>query len=163
MMSKYVVFSLALFLALASCSRKTVPPKNVNSQVVYPRTSNNSSGNVANPAAPAPSTGTTGPASVTNEKILVILDKGGRLAVSPSSLPPYVTANTKQLPSSMPLSATERNNLMARQKTLLPLALYVPDAYAGKSPRGQYYKYKGKFWYWKKADGFYYLDDIYYK
>ncbi|RFM29626.1 hypothetical protein [Deminuibacter soli] len=162
-MRRYFVFSLALLAVLAlSCSKKTVPAKNVNAAIVYPDKNGNTTATPApgTPAAP----GTTTPAApVTNERILVILDKGGRLAASQSSLPPYVAANTKQLPQSTPLTAEQRNNLLARQKTLLPLALYVPDAYAGKSPRGQFYKYKSKFWYWKKADGFYYLDEIYYK
>lgn len=161
-MRRYFVFSLALLIILASCHRKTVPEKNVNSTVVYPGNKNNGTVN-GNPATPANPNGTTTPAPVTTtERILVILDKGGR-ATDPSTLPPYVQANTKQLPPSTPLTPTERNNLLARQKTLLPIALYVPDAYAGKSPRGQFYKYKSKFWYWKKADGFYYLDEIYYK
>lgn len=141
-----------------------MPPKNVNATIVYPGNSGNKSSSTTAPTTPVtPPPGNTNTAPVTNEKILVILDKGGRLAVSPGTVPPYVTANTQQLPASTPLSAEQRNNLLARHKTLLPLALYVPDTLSTKTLKGQYYRYRGKFWYWKKPDGFYYLDEIYYK
>lgn len=160
MIKRYTVFSLVLLCLFATaCHRKTVPPKNVNATIVYPDSNKgNTTTNPVTPVTPPPAT-----APVTNEKILVILDRGGRLAVSPQSLPPYVKANTQQLPSSTPLTAEQRNNLLSRHKTLLPLALYVPDALSTKTLKGQYYRYKNKFWYWKKADGFYHLDEIYYK
>lgn len=154
------LFSI-LILALTSCSRKTVPQKTNNVTVVTPSNNNTKSGTPITPPTAPGKTDTAITASVTNEKLWIILDKGGRLAGSKNSFPVYVTTGTT-FPDNKPLTPQQRNNLLSRHKTLLPLALYVPQAYTAKSPKGDYYKYKGKYWYWKKSDGFFYLDEIYY-
>lgn len=162
MKNYFLLCTLALFVSSA-CSRKTTPPAsgNTNAKIVYPDKNKPNTGTT--PVTPAiPDTAATVPAT-TNEKILVILDKGGRLAVSSKSVPPYVLANNRVLPVSTPLTATQRSNLLARHRVLVPLALYVPEAKATQSAKGAYYRYQNKFWYWKKADGFFYLDEIYYK
>ena len=164
-MKNYFLYcALGITLFSAACSRKTTPTtgKNTNATIVYP--DKNKPGTPPVPITPGTNVPTDSAAPVTtNEKILVILDKGGRLAVSNSSVPPYVLANNKVLPVSKPLTAAQRSNLLARHKKLVPLALYVPEAFASKSGKGDYYRYQSKFWYWKKADGFFYLDEIYYK
>ncbi|RXK83193.1 hypothetical protein [Filimonas effusa] len=159
-MKNYVLRCTLVLIIFSACSRKTTPPAsgNTNAQIVYP----NKTKPGTTPVTPAIPDTTTVPIT-TNEKILVILDKGGRLAVSSKSVPPYVLANNKVLPANAPITATQRSNMLARHHVLLPLALYVPDAKASKSAKGDYYRYQNKFWYWKKADGFFYLDDIYYK
>lgn len=131
----------------------------MNAHIVYPDKNSNYSNGTIIPGVPdslstAPSAG---------ERVLIILDKGGRLTVNQKTVPAYVIASNKTLPLNQPLTATERNNLLARQKTLLPIALYVPQGMHSVSGKGEYYKLKGKYWYWKKKDGFYYLDEVYYK
>lgn len=158
----FLYCALALFFFMTACSRKTTPAnsgKNGNASIIYPNKNKPSA--ETEPVKPAPADSIT-PIS-TNQKVLVILDKGGRLAVNSKSVPPYVLAANKVLPASQPLTATQRSNLLARHKTLVPLALYVPDALASKSGKGDYYRYQNKFWYWKKADGYFHLDEIYYK
>jgi hypothetical protein len=161
-MKNYFLYCAFILVTLSTaCSRKSTPAsgKNTNAHIVYPN--KNKPGSPSEPVTPTVTD--SGVPVTTNEKILVILDKGGRLAVSSKSVPPYVLANTKVLPVSTPLTATQRSNLLARHHVLVPLALYVPDAFAIKSAKGDYYRYLSKFWYWKKADGFFHLDEVYYK
>ncbi|BAV08975.1 hypothetical protein SAMN05421788_101424 [Filimonas lacunae] len=157
-LSAALAFSTFSFLA---CSHKTTPTngnKNVNAQVVYG--SNNTTAN-NNTVTPLITDGT--PVPVYNEKVLIILDKGGRLTYTNKNVPSYVLAANKKLPDNKPVSPEQRNNMLARHKGVPPMALYVPDTLSNKSAKGQYYKYMNKFWYWKKNDGFYYLDEIYYQ
>lgn len=149
-------------LTITACSRKSNPSagtgsKNVNAQVVYADKNNNN--NTVNPLITDPSA----PVPPGNEKVLIILDKGGRLTFNNKNIPPYVLAANKSLPANQPVSAAHRSNMLARHQTLPPQALYVPESLASKSSKGQYYKYQGKFWYWKKSNGFYYLDETYYQ
>lgn len=152
-------------LSFVSCSRKTTPAtsngnRNVNAQIVYGNNNNNN--NKGNPVTPLiPDSAGTVP--VGNERVLVILDKGGRLNYTSKNVPPYVLATNKALPANQPISAVQRSNLLSRQKTLLPLALYVPETKSARTSKGQYYKLQNKYWYWKKSDGFYYLDEVYYQ
>lgn len=149
-------------ISFVSCSRKTTPTtsngsRNVNAQMVY-----GNDKNAGNPVTPL-ITDSAGTVPVSNERILVILDKGGRLNYSNKNVPQYVLAANKALPANQPISAVQRSNLLSRQKTLLPLALYVPEAKAARTSKGQYYKLQNKYWYWKKSNGFYYLDEMYYQ
>lgn len=149
-------------LTITACSRKTTPStsngnKNVNAQVVYGDKNNNN--NPVTPTVPDSAT----PVPVTSERVLIILDRGGRLTYTNRNVPSYVLAANKSLPSHQPVTPAQRSNMLARHKTTLPQALYVPDTMASKSSKGQYYKYQNKFWYWKKSNGFYYLDETYYQ
>lgn len=153
-------------LTITACSRKTTPStsstgnKNVNAQIVYGDKNNNNNNNTpVTPGIPDSAT----PVPVTNERVLIILDRGGRLTYSSKNVPAYVLAANKALPNHQPVTPAQRSNMLARHKTVLPQALYVPDAMSAKSGKGQYYKYQNKFWYWKKSDGFYYLDETYYQ
>ncbi|MDB5231458.1 MAG: hypothetical protein JWN76_2263 [Chitinophagaceae bacterium] len=56
----------------------------------------------------------------------------------------------------------QRKNLVGRFKTVPPRVLFVPSNYVKTSNRGEYYILKDKFWYWKKSDGYFYLDETYY-
>lgn len=151
-------------LSFVACSRKSTPSgsnsnKNVNAQIVYGDKNKNTAN--GNPVTPVLTDSGTVP--VSNERLLVILDKGGRLNYSSKNVPSYVLAANKALPANQPISAVQRSNLLSRQKVLLPLALYVPEAMASRTSKGQYYKYQNKYWYWKKSNGFYYLDEVYYQ
>jgi hypothetical protein len=42
------------------------------------------------------------------------------------------------------------------------MVLNVPESLAKTNAKGTYYVYKKKFWYWKKGDGYFYLDETYY-
>lgn len=153
-----LLFSTALITA---CSHKTTPTNgnNVNAQIAYPNHNNGNTNNTVTPVITDSST----PVPTTTEKILIVLDNGGRQTFTNKTVPPYVIAANKTLPGNQPLTPAQRNNLLSRQNTLLPLALYVPELKSSRSSRGQYYKLKNKYWYWKKSDGYYHLDEIYYQ
>jgi hypothetical protein len=64
--------------------------------------------------------------------------------------------------SARSFTPAQKQNLIYRYKTVPPKVLNVPDKLAKKNARGTYYVLKSKFWYWKQADGFFYLDENYY-
>jgi len=64
--------------------------------------------------------------------------------------------------SARSFTPNQKKNLMYRFKTIPPMVLNVPDSLAQKNANGSFYVLRKKFWYWKKADGFYYLDETYY-
>jgi hypothetical protein len=95
---------------------------------------------------------------------VVVVNSEGKVVAMQGSIPAENTAQLNKY-RTMPLAFTpnQRKNLTYRFKTVPPRILYVPDALAKSGGRGSYYVYKTKFWYWKSADGFYHLDETYYK
>lgn len=94
---------------------------------------------------------------------LVVIDGSGRVITPKSGLPTDegIKADYSQLERSF--TPEQKANLMARQKMIPPRVLYVPKEYTKTSLKGEYAIYKKKFWYWKKSDGLFYLDEVYYK
>ncbi len=90
---------------------------------------------------------------------MIVIDGLGRVITPKENLPIQVSyaglART--------FTPLEKANLVNRYKMLPPRILYVPEKLATKSLKGEYCVYKGKFWYWKKGDGLFYLDETYYK
>jgi hypothetical protein len=80
------------------------------------------------------------------------------------NLPPTVSHNLDSLNQAIrAFTPDQAKNLAFRFKQIPPRVLYVPDNLAKKGRKGYYYKYNDKFWYWKKDDGYFYLDENYYK
>jgi len=94
---------------------------------------------------------------------LVVIDGLGRVITSKANLPTDegIKADYTQLERSF--TPEQKANLMARHKMIPPRVLYVPKEYTKTSLKGDYCVYKKKFWYWKKSDGLFYLDEVYYK
>lgn len=94
---------------------------------------------------------------------LVVIDGLGRVITSKSNLPSDegIKADYSKLERSF--TPEQKANLMARHKMIPPRVLYVPKEYSKTSLKGEYCVYKKKFWYWKKNDGLFYLDEVYYK
>ena len=95
---------------------------------------------------------------------VVVIDGKGVLQISADNLPPSVSHNLDSLRRATPaFTQNQADNLLYRYQELLPKVLYVPDNLAIKGVKGYYYQYQNKFWYWKKQDGYFYLDRNYYE
>lgn len=95
---------------------------------------------------------------------MIVIDSRGKLMMDTVNLPPTVSHNLDSLNQSIrAFTPNEAKNLAFRFKQIPPRVLFVPDSLAKKGRKGFYYKYNNKFWYWKKADGYFYLDENYYK
>jgi hypothetical protein len=159
-MKNITVVVICLFV-LAACHRKTVPAKTENVTVVK---SNNKT------AAPPPPTTITetkpdSTMSVTPAPAataMIVVDGYGKVLTPQDKLPDQ-TIKPDYSQIARAFTPQQIANLKARYSLVPPKVLYVPDAYSRKTLRGTYAVYKKKFWYWKKDDGLYYLDEIYYK
>ncbi|SDZ86896.1 hypothetical protein SAMN05192529_10354 [Arachidicoccus rhizosphaerae] len=95
---------------------------------------------------------------------VVVIDSRGNLMIDTLNLPPTVSHNLDSLNQAIrAFTPDQAKNLAFRFKQIPPRVLYVPDNLAKKGRKGYYYKYNDKFWYWKKDDGYFYLDENYYK
>ena len=159
---KTFLLLIAVCSLLFACSRKTVPAKTNNVTIV---TENNPSetnnlpiNNDSVTTEPADS------ATVNNSSLafIVITNAYGKIINGQNTLPAdaNVEFNTFQL--SKGFSAQQLSNLKARYKTIPPRVLYVNPQNEQKSARGTFYVLGNKFWYWKKKDGLFYLDEKYY-
>jgi hypothetical protein len=162
-MKTYLLLIVSCF-TLFACSRKTIPPK-TNNVTVVPGNNNppvNNEPPVSNDSAetvPADSS-----AAVNNSALafMVISNGYGKIITPQDSLPANATVQFDQLKLSKGFSAQELRNLKARYKTIPPRVLYVNPQNEQKSARGSFYVLGKKFWYWKKKDGLFYLDEKYY-
>jgi hypothetical protein len=145
-----------------SCSKKTVPSKTTNESNTA--TNNNTVNNnteTDTSSAVIVTADSLAMAAVNNT--MVVADGYGNLITPQQSLPANSGVKYNSLELSKSFTVQQRANLQARYKTVPPRVLYVPEELASSSLKGSYYIYKKKFWYWKKPDGFYYLDPKYYQ
>jgi hypothetical protein len=158
---KNITVVVICLLAFAACHRKTVPAKTENVTVV------NMNKKVATPPPPKtiseekPDSVSSVPATPVPSAMIVI-DGYGKV-LTPEDKLPDSTIKPDYSKIARAFTPQQIANLRARYNFVPPKVLYVPDAYAQKTLRGTYAVYKKKFWYWKKEDGLFYLDEIYYK
>ncbi len=158
-----LVLLLAVLVTMAACNKKSVPSKTSNVTLNAPNSkegeaaensadinSNKDSGNLAPVAPPIPSA-------------MIVIDGYGKVLTPKAKLPPgsHISADYSQIARAF--TPQQLANLKARYKTVPPKVLYVPQQYALKSLKGTYCIYKKKFWYWKKDDGLFYIDQMYYQ
>ena len=147
---------LLLTLCLAACHKKTIPEK-TNSETTVP---GKTIPEKTEPATAIPAPVESVPAAPLPAAMIVI-DGYGRVLTPVDKLPdPKLKPDYSQIARSF--TPQQLANLKARYKTVPPKVLYVPEQYTKKSSKGTYCIYKKKFWYWKKADGLFYLDETYY-
>ena len=158
-MKKFFIAACFLCICL-SCSKKTVPSKTTNESVTNNTTVNNNTV-IDTASAVIVTADSLAMAAVNN--IMVIADGYGNLVTPQQSLPANSGVKYNNLELSKSFTVQQRANLQARYKTVPPRVLYVPEQASSSSLKGNYYIYKKKFWYWKKGDGFYYLDPKYYQ
>lgn len=107
------------------------------------------------PEVPAPTTSRARP--------IIIVNSRGQFAVSESDLPADASRSILDNSNARAYTPAETKNLGYRFGAIPPRILYVPQSLQKKSTRGTYYVLQKKYWYWKKANGYFYLDDTYYK
>lgn len=148
---------LSCFILFTACHRKTVASKTEETTVApKPSTTTPSKNNAeATTAKPAP----TAPAAPVYTKPIVVVDGKGNM-VSQDQLPDGVS--TPDNSEARAFTPAQTKNLAYRYKYVPPKILYVPSNLSKTTSRGTYYVYNKKFWYWKKSDGFFYLDPNYY-
>jgi hypothetical protein len=155
-MKNFLIICSIVFLI--SCSRKTVPSKpnytlnngKENTEVTIDSSLNNE------PFADSIK-------MVSANAVSVVADGYGRLLTPEESLPQDAGIKYNNLQLSKGFTPQQRANLQARYHGIPPRVLYVPQEISSSSLKGNYYIYKKKFWYWKKTDGLYYLDQKYYQ
>lgn len=159
----WTLLSCSLFFA---CSRKTVPPKGNNATIVNGNsatTSNdNNVNNNNNNASPLSSDSAASVKNVSALSFMVVSDAYGKIVTPKDSLPAEANVQFNQFELSKGFTAQQLINLKTRYKTIPPRVIYVNPEKQTSSPRGTYYVLGKKFWYWKKKDGLFYLDDKYY-
>ena len=152
---------------LFACSRKTIPSKTNNVTIV--NGNNNSNNPAINNELPSTSDSAEteaadSSAAINNSALafMVISNGYGKIITPQDSLPANASVQFDKFQLSKGFSAQELSNLKARYKTIPPRVLYVNPQNEQKSARGTFYVLGKKFWYWKKKDGLFYLDEKYY-
>lgn len=156
---KKFLFAIYFISILLSCSRKSIPSK-TNTEINNNNT-NDTAMTITDSMNTNPST-TDSATTISANKVMIIADAYGRLITPEEDLPQDADIKYNNLQLSKGFTVQQRANLQARYNTVPPRVLYVPAQYSSSSLKGSYYILKKKFWYWKKSDGLYYLDQKYY-
>ena len=154
---KKLITAFYFVAALISCSKKSVPSKTITNPIDTSTTKKG--GNIYSDSILAK---TDSPSVASSTSVMIIADGYGRLITPQQNLPANAAVSYNSLELSKGFTTQQRANLQARYNTIPPRVLYVPQQYILTSLKGSYYIYKKKFWYWKKADGLFYLDQKYY-
>ena len=94
---------------------------------------------------------------------MIVIDEKGQIITSRDNLPDNIASKVDYKKITRSFTPAQRQNLIYRFKMVPPRVLFVPDKLVSKTARGYYCVYKKKFWYWKKEDGLFYLDETYYQ
>lgn len=169
-MQKPLLIVLMSTLVLASCSRKTVPPANTTT-IPYKKP-------VVNNKGAEPEKITTNPVKINPAEVppvpapekkalfqdpMIVIDEKGEIITPGDKLPEEIAAKVDFRKIARAYTPDQRQNLIYRFKLIPPRVMFIPDHLALKTARGTYCIYKKKFWYWKKDDGLFYLDETYYQ
>ncbi len=150
---------LILVVVSVSCHRKSRPTGTTTTPTAT---------SVKEPVKPlldsAEATGaTTIPATpMVAAKPIIIVDARGNFAVSAKDLPPDASRSIMNNSNARAYTPAQLKTLTVRFKQIPPRILYVPVKLQKKNSRGTYYVLLKKFYYWKKSDGYFYLDENYY-
>ena len=143
-MNRVLLLLLIGFTVLISCSKKTHPAAK-RSKATNPETL---------PSAPPP---------VMRASPMIVINESGKVITSRDKLPADIAPKVDYSKISRSFTPAQRQNLIYRFKIVPPRVLYVPEQLTYKTARGTYVVYKKKFWYWKKEDGLFHLDETYYQ
>src|SRR4051812_35629685 len=161
---KYFSFLLLLFVLInVGCHRKLnpatstttiTPPKTTTpSEPVKPLLdSTEAAEGMVTPSAPTVAA-----------KPIIIVDAHGNFAVTENDLPPDASKSIMSNSNARAYTPAELKTLSVRYKQIPPRILYVPTALQKTNSRGTYYVFAKKYWYWQKTNGYFYLDENYYK
>ena len=149
---KYCLFSLLLLLCIASaCHRKTAVARSSDDNGVKPLLTENEAASNASVITPV------------YTRPVIIVDARGNFAVTDSTLPLNASKDILNPANARAYTPAQTKTLAYRFGKVPPKILYVPSSLAKKSAKGTYYVLDKKFWYWKKSNGYFYIDDNYFK
>jgi predicted metal-dependent phosphoesterase TrpH len=94
---------------------------------------------------------------------MIIIDEAGKVITPKDKLPADIAEKVDYKKITHAFTPEQRKNLIYRFKMVPPRVLFVPDNLASKSARGTYVIYKKKFWYWRRDDNLFHLDETYYQ
>jgi hypothetical protein len=94
---------------------------------------------------------------------MIVIDDQGQVITSREKLPADIATKVDYGKISRGYTPAQRQNLIYRFKLVPPRVLYVPDQFATTNGKGTYVVYRKKFFYWKKADGLFHIDETYYQ
>jgi hypothetical protein len=167
-MNKPVLFFFAAALLLASCSKKTHPA--VSKPIKKPDTAVQEKNTRKEPEPTVPEVPPAGTpvteipaAAAVFTSPMIIIDEAGKIITPRDSLPVDIAQKVDYKKITRAFTPEQRKNLIYRFKMVPPRVLFVPDNLTSKSARGTYVVYKKKFWYWKKEDRLFHLDETYYQ
>ncbi len=166
-MNKVVLFSVAALLAFASCSKKTHPAVSKTGkdpEKTAPSTSKNKDPEkVFDETLPGNSGLAPAAAGAAFDAPLIVIDEGGKVVTPADKLPADLAGKVDYKRISKGFTLEQRKNIIYRFKMVPPKVLFVPEGMSSKSARGTYVIYKKKFYYWRKDDGLFHLDETYYQ
>jgi hypothetical protein len=166
-MKKILWLPVCVLLVLASCSKKIQPTvtKPAKKDTVTAPVSTKTEP-VTEPPIPEitipEKTSPVIPAAPFSSPMIVI-DEAGNVITTRDKLPPELAGKVDYKKITRAFTPAQRQNLIGRFKMVPPKVLFIPEELASKSARGTYIVYKKKFWYWKKEDGLFHLDETYYQ
>lgn len=101
------------------------------------------------------------------DKALAILDGKGNIVITPELLPFPLSQNLEILKKSVrAYTPNQAKNLANRYNFIPPRVIYVPESLQRQGTRGVYFLYKNQeniLWYWKRKDGYFYIDENHYE
>ncbi len=151
-MKNCISILLILFLVATSCHRRTIASRD-NGGGVKPLL-NESEANTGASSMPA------APVAI---KPVIIVDARGNFAVTETTLPPDASKDILDPANARAYTPAQTKTLAYRFGKVPPHILYVPATLQKKSAKGTYYVLDKKFWYWKKSNGYFYIDENYFK
>ena len=152
---KYLLYSLLLSLCVVSaCHRKTVSARSRNEPVKPLLSGSEAAGESSEPSAPA---------ATVYSRPVIIVDAKGNFAVTDKTLPADAPKAILDPSNARAYTPAQTKTLAYRFGKVPPRILYVPTALTKKSAKGTYYILDKKFWYWKRSNGYFYIDDNYFK
>lgn len=167
-MKRIALFSVAALLVMASCSRKTTPAVTKTtkpSETPAASTPKNKEPETVTTVTPPVITPADSAAAetATYDAPMIVIDESGKVVTTADKLPDDIAGKVDYKKISKGFSLEQRKNLIYRFKMVPPKVLFVPAGMSSKSARGTYVIYKKKFYYWRKDDGLFHLDETYYQ
>ena len=149
---KTCLYGLLILLFVAtSCHRRTVVSRSNNGEVKPLLSESEANGGAASvPSAPVAA------------KPVIIVDARGNFSVTENTLPPDASKNILDPANAKAYTPAQTKTLAYRFGKVPPRILYVPSSLAKKSAKGTYYVLDKKFWYWKRSNGYFYIDENYF-
>jgi hypothetical protein len=163
---KQILFIAVVVCFFTACSKKIHPSAS------YPAAKSTTPAKVnketpVKPSQPLPIPDNSGAATIPPLRLftepMIVIDEGGHVITTKDKLPDEIAAKVDYRKITRAFTPDQRQNLIYRFKMVPPRVIFVPDNLSRTSAKGTYCVFKKKFWYWKKEDGLFHLDETYYQ